>query len=202
MTRAMTLRTTAALLFTLALTTGCFMTHGDPKKPQKNSHPVKRYEVIVTAEAPGPWDAVSGRAFFDVANVECTPENKFLGVHKIPKDVVINIEMTRVDEKTWNGYFYRDSIQDEDYYGLGVCHWDASAVAADFVVHGETFTSSDTLEDLLQKGHQTEYFKKSEYLNQALTGDQAWVTTETDPEVAQHPDAFFPIAVAIKEATP
>ncbi|MEO8809334.1 MAG: hypothetical protein ABI386_03710 [Rhodanobacter sp.] len=94
------------------------MTHGDPKNPKKNPHPVKRYEVIATAHAPGPWDAVSGTVFFDVVNLACTPEDKFLGVHAKPRDVAMDFEMARVDEKTWKGHFYRDAMLDEDYYGL------------------------------------------------------------------------------------
>jgi hypothetical protein len=49
-----------ALVFALTLTTGCSMTHGDPKNPKKNPHPIKRYEVTATTDAPGPWDAVKG----------------------------------------------------------------------------------------------------------------------------------------------
>jgi hypothetical protein len=186
----------------LALTTGCSMTHGDPKNPKKNPHPVKRYEVTATADAPGPWDSVKGYIGYDVINPECTPEDKFLGVHAMPQDVGQDIEMTKVDDKTWKGYFYRDLIQDEDYYGLGVCHWDATSVGGTFVAHGETFGSGDTLEVLLKKGSQTEYFKKSEYLDHSLTGDQALVSTAATPEVVQHPDAFFPITVSVKEVVP
>jgi hypothetical protein len=201
MNHTMTLRTTVALLFTFALTTGCSMTHGDPKNPKKNPHPVKRYEVIATSEAPGPWDSVKGYLSYEVVNPACTPEDKFLGVHAIPQDVGHDIEMTRVDEKTWKGYFYRDFMQDEDYYGLGICHWDATSVGGVFVVHGETFGSGDTLEMLLNKGPQTQYFKKSDFLNRSLT-DGGYGTTATDPEVAKHPDVFFPITVTVKESTP
>lgn len=178
------------------------MTHGDPKNPKKNPQPVKRYEVIATADAPGPWDSVSGTVFFDVINLACTPEDKFLGAHAKPQDVPIDFEMTRVDEKTWKGYFYRDSMQDEDYYGLGVCHWDATGVTPVFTVHGETFGAPTGLDDGVQKGSQAKYFKKSEYWDHTLTGDGALVSTAATPEVVQHPDAFFPITVTIKEVQP
>lgn len=178
------------------------MNHGNPENPKKNPHPVKRYEVTTTTKVTGPWDVVKGRVFFDVTNVECTPEDKFLGVHKIPKDVVIDFDMTRVDENTWKGYFYRDSIQDEDYYGLGVCHWDTSSAAAVFVAHGVTFTSSDVLDVFLHKGPQTNYFRKSFYEDHSSTVDNVPGFSAINPQVVQHPDAFFPITVIVKEATP
>ena len=123
------------------------MSHGDPKNPQKNPHPIRRYEVIATADAPGTWDSVKGYLTYEVANPECTPEDKFLGVHQLPREVGNDIAMTRVDEKTWKGYFYRDFVQDEDYYGLGRCHWDATSLVGVFVVHGETFSSGSVFEN-------------------------------------------------------
>lgn len=198
----MRLHKTDLLILTLfALTTGCSsMNHGDPKNPKKNLHPVARYEVIATTEAPGPWDSVKGTVFFEVVNLECTPEDKFLGVHAKPQDVPIDFEMNRVDEKTWKGYFFRDSMLDEDYYGLGVCHWDSTQVAPVFTAHGEIFSSGQMVKEAL-KTPQTDYFKKSEYWNRALTGDSALVSSAENPEVIQHPDAFFPITVAVKEVT-
>ena len=178
------------------------MTHGDPKKPKKNPHAVQRYEISATAPAPGPWEKVKGYISYEVVNPKCTPEDKFLGVHAMPQDVGVDIEMTRVDENTWRGYFYRDHMLDEDYYGLGVCHWDATSVGSGFIVHGETFGAGDTLEVLLSKGPQTEYFKVSEFMDHSLSGDGAWVTSANDPEVARHPDQFFPITIAVKEVTP
>jgi hypothetical protein len=175
------------------------MSHGDPKNPKKNPNPVERYEVTATAEAPGPWDSVKGYISYEVVNPACTPEDKFLGVHALPRDVGQNIEMTRVDEKTWKGYFYRDYILDEDYYGLGACHWDATSIGGVFVVHGETFGSGDTLDVLMQKGPQTMYFKKSDFLDPS-SKDGGDGFSKAYPEYAKHPDAFFPITVAIREA--
>ena len=178
------------------------MSHGDPSHPERNLHPVRRYEVIVTADAPGPWDSVKGYLEYQVANPECTPEDKFLGVHAKPRIVGQDFEMTLVDAKTWKGYFYRDFMQDEDYYGLGVCHWQPSSVSAVFMAHGEGFDPSAVFEDFLRNGTQKQYFKKSEYFDRSLMGDQAFSTTPDDPEIAQHSDAYFPITVVVKEVTP
>jgi hypothetical protein len=145
---------------------------------------------------------VKGYLGYEVVNKECTPEDKFLGVHELLPAVTLNFEMTKVDEKTWKGYIYSDLIQDEDYYGLGVCHWKVTGVGPEFAVHGETFTSSDTLDVYLHKSPQTEYFKKSEFLNRSLSGDGALVSSADNPKVLQRPGDFFPITVTVKEAKP
>lgn len=194
--------TAAQTLGFLALTiAGCSMTHGDPRNPKQNPHPVQRYEVIATAEAPGPWDSVKGYISYEVVNLACTPEDKFLGVHKMPQDVGQDIEMIRSDEKTWKGHFYRDQIQDQDYYGLGICHWTATSVGGVFTAHDMTFGSGDTLEVLMREGPQTMVFRKSVFLDRSRT-DGGYGTTPNDPEVTQHPDAFFPITVTVRRVVP
>ena len=195
----MHLRLIGSLLFSLTLTTGCSMTHGDPRNPTKNPHPVKRYEVIATVDAPGSWDSVTGVVFFGVINVDCVPQGALTGGRNVP-NIDYDFEMTRVDEKTWRGYFYRDMLQNEDYFGLGLCHWDATGLGSKFTVHGANFTPSEGLKEALKARQYTEYFKKSDFLNHSLT-DVGYGTTTTDPEVAKHPDAFFPIMVTVKEVT-
>jgi hypothetical protein len=186
------------LLLTSTLITGCSMSHGDPEHPKKNPHPVQRYEVIATAKAPGPWDKVQGYISYEVVNPKCTPEDKFLGVHAMPKDVGLEVEMKRVSPDTWRGYFYRDYLQDDDYYQLGVCHWDVTSVGSSFVVNGGTFGAGDLFHVLLDKGPQTMFFKKTSFGE----SDGDYGTTPTDPAVLRDPDAYFPIMVAVKKATP
>lgn len=178
------------------------MTHGDPKNPKKNPHPVKRYEVTATAQSPGPWDSVKSYIGYDVINPECTPEDKFLGVHELPQDVGQDIEMTKVDKNTWKGYFFRDFIEDEDYYGLGDCHWDATSVTANFTAHGIRFNSGSVLNEFLRKGPQTGYFKKSIFGDRSFPLDSIPGFSVSNPQVIQEPGAFFPIMVTVKEATP
>jgi hypothetical protein len=195
----MNTRIITVLLLTSAFITGCSMAHGDPNHPRKNPHPVQRYEIIATAKAPGPWDTVQGYLEYQVTNQSCTPEDKFLGVHAMPQLVGHEFEMTRISEDTWRGYFYRDYLQDEDYYGLGACHWGPASVSAVFLVHGQGFDPGATFEDFIRNDTQTSYFKVSEFADHSRTGEEAWLTTSDDPAVAQHPEAFFPITVSVKE---
>ena len=181
--------------------------HGDPKHPAMNPHPVKRYEVIATADAPGPWDSVKGYISYEVVNPACTPQNKFLGVHDMPQDVGRDIAMTKVDENNWKGYFYRDLIQDADYYGLGVCRWDATSVGGVFAAHSVTFGEATGLKNGLEIGSQTTYFRKSDF-QKALNGDTSLLHyavqdySAVDNRVIQNPEVYFKVTVSVKETTP
>jgi len=198
----MRLRLIGSFLLTLTLVTGCSMTHGDPRNPKQNPHPTERYEITATTDGPGPWDSVSAYVGYDVVTPQCTPEAKFLGVHALPRDVGRDVEMTRVGEKTWKGYFHRDFMLDEDYYGLGACHWDATSVTANFTVHGIRFNSGSRLDGFLRKGPQSNFFRKSFYETHLPTLNSIPGFSSINPQVVQQPDAFFSITVAVNEIAP
>lgn len=177
------------------------MTHGDPNHPKKNPHPVKRYEVTATADAPGAWDSVKGYIAYEVSNLECVPRGSFTGGQNVP-NIDFDFEMTRVDDKTWKGYFYEDLLQDEDYFGLGACHWSVATIGPKFIVHGESFTSGDALSAFLQKNQATEYFKKSDFTDRSFTGDGSLPYSDKNPAYIKNPEAFFPVTVTVKEVMP
>jgi hypothetical protein len=173
----------------------------DPNHPRRNPHPTQRYEVTVTTDAPGPWDNVKAAVSYEVTNLECTPENTFIGVHTgVPMDQWEDIQITQVSENTWRGYFYRDLLKDEDYYGLGICHWDGTQVSPNFFVHGVRFSTGQWVNEALKKP-QTRFFRKSDFLNRSVDPDAVRNFSDRDPVVRQSDD-FFSIAVTVKEAKP
>jgi hypothetical protein len=168
---------------------------GDPKK---NPHPVKRYELTATTDIPGNWDSVTGRVYFDVAN-DCAPQGSSASGRDLPYD----FDMRRVGEKTWKGYFYRDFLQDEDYFGKGICHWDAIQAVPVFTVHGSTFIPDVyTPEENLDKvTPNTSLFKRSDFTDQTLK--KATINfSSSSQEYTTDPGAFFPITVTIQKAVP
>jgi hypothetical protein len=196
---------TAAFILVLTLTTGCSMTHGDPTKPAKNPHPVKRYEVTATSDAPGPWDSIEGYIGYGIVKADdgiakCVPMDSFLGEQSLTS-IGIDIEMTRVNDRTWRGYFYRDALLDEDYYNLGVCHWDVTSVGVAADAQGVRFGWGG-LFDELHDSPETSYFKKSVYGDQSFARYGAPELTSADPEVIQHPAAYFRTTVTVKESKP
>ncbi|WP_426683655.1 hypothetical protein ABFU84_05520 [Xanthomonas translucens pv. undulosa] len=155
-------------------------------KAQLNPHPQKRYEVIATSDAPWPWDSIAGYIYYDIINTKCVPMNSFLGQQDVP-DTRIDIPMDRVDDHTWKGYFYRDALQDEDYFKLGVCHWDATGAGISAIAKGVGFNWTHTMDTLLRNGKQTSYFKKSVYGDASFMRDGAPTLTAEDAEVLQNP---------------
>ena len=110
--------------------------------------------------------------------------------------------MTRVNRHTWKGYFYRDAMLDEDYYGRGPCHWDATSVSAGFAAQNIYFSSGSTLDGFLNQGAQTTYYKKSAYGDRMFVLYGAPGYSASRPEYKENPEAFFSITVTITEVAP
>ncbi|WP_196298235.1 hypothetical protein [Xanthomonas albilineans] len=195
----------ATALMPLALTAaGCSKgidVGNDGATGHLNPHPVKRYEVIATSHAPGPWDSIKAYIGYDVINAKCVPMIPFLGEQHMP-NTGLYIPMTRVDDHTWKGYFYRDALLDEDYFKLGVCHWDVTSVGISAIAKGVRFNWSGMLQELLRESQETYYFKKSAYGDQHLVEYGAQTLAGDDDEALQHPDAHFQVTISVKEARP
>jgi hypothetical protein len=133
--------------------------------------------------------------------VDCVPQDTFTGGRNVP-NTSYEIEMSRINEKTWKGYFLRDYLQDDDYYGLGVCHWDVTGLVPSFTINGKVFNASILFQDALNDGVQEIYFKKSDLLGNNLERGEVLISSSDNQEVVHHPDDFFTISVGVKEATP
>jgi hypothetical protein len=191
----------AAALLPLAMS-GCSHTiDAGSATAHLNPHPVKRYEVIATSRAPGSWDSIQAYIHYDVVNKKCVPQDWFTSAQNVP-NTGIYTGMTRIGENTWKGYFYRDALQDEDYFKLGVCHWDATSVGISADAQGVRFGWGDLLDDLLRDGQETRYFKKSVYGNQSFARWGGPIPDPIDSEIRQHPGDYFSVSITIKEAAP
>ncbi|MGH8159819.1 MAG: hypothetical protein ACREPQ_17005 [Rhodanobacter sp.] len=118
------------------------MTHGDPKNPKKNPHPKERYEITFTIrDAPGPFDSITASAAYEISNKDCVPTQPISGANPSPSPI-ISFDVTHVNTNTYRGYVYLDLLQDEDYYGLGVCHWALTSAGPDIKVRNVNFGGS------------------------------------------------------------
>ena len=166
-----------------------------------NPHPVKRYEVIATSHAPGPWESIEAYIGYDVVNAKCVPMIPFIGEQHMP-NTGLDVPMVRIDDHTWKGYFYRDALQDEDYFKLGVCHWDVTSVGISALAQSVRFNWGGMLEELLRDSPEKSYFKKSVYGDRSMAGYPALTLNNTDTEVFERPDDYFVVTIAVKEAKP
>lgn len=102
-----------------------------PLMTKTNPNPTAGYRVrLKINDAPGPFDIIRVGGQFDVRNSnECGEVIPAVG---LPGKIVRsnNIPLRRVGGDEYEGVVYLDTMQDEDYYGKGVCHWELTAVYA------------------------------------------------------------------------
>ncbi|ACB28287.1 hypothetical protein [Methylobacterium radiotolerans] len=192
----------AAIMPLAATVTGCSKgidVGNDDATGHLNPHPVKRYEVIATTQAPGPWDSFEGAYIgYDVINKHSVPMIPFIGQQHVP-NTGINFPMVHINDQTWRGYFYRDAIQDEDYFNLGVCHWDATSVSVSAIAQGVRFSWGGLFSKLLHDGPETSYFKKTAYGDFSLVRYGAPNYSIVPPENNNDFEEYFPVTIDIIE---
>jgi hypothetical protein len=135
------------------------------KKPdiKLNPNPRMRYEITVTVQdAPGPFDRVEGTVDYKVANRECVPLTPVVGATVVPEKRV-TMELKPAGNNVYKGHLFADLIQDEDYYGLGVCHWTVVGANADFSHDIIDFSAAIFKDELVKSGAVKKYFANASY---------------------------------------
>ena len=201
------------LLLLCAVVIGCSNTNHDLSTMnheldvKSNPHPVQRYELTVTVDAPGPWDKVSGLVSYDITNEKCIRYNDFEGVYMRPASVSREFALTKVDDRTYRGYFYRDALVGGDYYGKGVCRWDVSGVGPFLTVHGLTFAPGvafdvhkENFGDTLDGSSSTLWLDTKEYFDRSLNNANYGTGTMSDMERTQ--GEWFSVTTTVKEVKP
>lgn len=132
---------------------------------KQNPHPTQRYDITLTvAGAPGPFDSISGSVDYQVSNGRCVPLTPISGATVVPQKNV-PITLTRVADNVYKGVVYADLFQDEDYYGLGVCHWEVVAAGAELQVRSLIFSPSLYWADMKSGVAVPRYFSGHAYRN-------------------------------------
>jgi hypothetical protein len=160
---------TASLLSVALITTAC----GAPMKTpdiKSNPHPKMRYEITMTIEgAKGPFDSIETIAQYDIANDRCVPLTPGSGATIAP-DKTFPIHMTKVGENAYRGEIYTDQLVDEDYYGLGVCHWKLTAFSGYLHVNKSMITTGIEGEEVSAQKTVERYFSNENFTNPKLSG--------------------------------
>lgn len=159
----MSKRLTSSLILSLALITSAC---GSPMKTpdiKLNPHPKMRYEITMTIQgAPGPFDSVDGFVQYKVSNDRCVPLTPISGA-TLPPEKSVPIEFSHVSDNVYKGTLYVDLLQDEDYFGLGICHWAIVAATASLKA-GKVDLSPDLFADsILKQASETRYFSKKQF---------------------------------------
>ncbi|MGV8958891.1 MAG: hypothetical protein ACOH1V_00655 [Stenotrophomonas sp.] len=180
-----------------------------------NPQPTKAYVLTVKIDnAPGAFAVVEGGAQYDVTNEqECgriEPATARAG--RITSQEPVTLQ--RVSDDLYRGTVYLDRMQDEDYYGRGVCHWKLTGASVLLKATGakeETrFLSFLEADRLIASETLTRHYPRMDYPRVALVEGPYGMTSiddypasgEEDPKSyrPELQDALFSISLSAKEA--
>jgi hypothetical protein len=105
-----------------------------PPKPviQRNPHPTAYQVTVSIKDAPGPFEVVKAAMQYEVLDPACRPDLGGMAGTRASLLEWVPVELARQADGTYRGTIYDGLLKDEDYYGLGVCHW--SLVTVQFVL--------------------------------------------------------------------
>lgn len=167
---------------------------------KKNRHPKMRYEITLTIKgSPGPFDEVTGFMQYDVANEQCAPFDKFIGIYHKPPGQSPPIALVPVGANEYKGAIHLDLLQDEDYYGLGVCHWFMTAVVAQLKIGEVTFSPGILQEQIINGQTITQFFPKNAYGDDSIPHRSVLGMSTLDEIDSRYHDEFFSITSSAKE---
>ena len=170
---------------------------------QRNPHPKMRYEItIVIKDAPGPFDSAEGYISYEIINEKCAPFEKLAGIYRTPPSQHPSFPLTRIGDNEYKGIFYIDLLHDEDYYGLGVCHWKLSSVGVRLNVGGMFFTSYMDVGQIISGKPWAQYFYRSDYSVDARVGDAPLpgiLGTPSTDYLEKYPEKRFEISMSARE---
>ncbi len=150
----------AALSFTACSAYGAAMNNPEIKL---NPNPRMRYEVTVRIEdAPGPFDTVNGTVDYRVSNEDCVPMTPVTGA-TIPPSKRVPLKLVSIGNDTYRGELFADLLQDEDYFGKGVCHWSIVAAGVEARVKKMDFAASLPKDQIFAHKPVTQYYSNRAY---------------------------------------
>jgi hypothetical protein len=199
---AMPTRLTSSLILSLALITSAYGSSMKNPDIKQKPHPKMRYEITMTIDgAPGPFDSITAFVQYKVSNDRCVPLTAISGA-TLPPERRFPIALTRVSDTVYKSVIYADLMEDENYYGLGVCHWAVVAASADMKIKGTSLSPAIFHDDIVAQKSVATYFVNSDYLDSSDANDQERLISGNTDRAFYQPASrtdLFSIALAAKE---
>ena len=201
----MTMRRAAAASFLLIfMTSACSLPAKTPNIRQ-NPQPAQRFEITlkISKDAPGPFEAVVGAMQYEVDGDDtCAPKRPMIGLHDIPGQYP-PVVFTQVDDHTYKGAAYTDLMQDDDYYGMGVCRWHLTFVTAELKNKNNkiSLTPSISLAEVNSQKSVTFYFPKAVYTETTSLSFPDGGARSLD-DALKFPSGYFSIVVSSTKTSP
>lgn len=101
-----------------------------PPKPviHRNPHPAAYEVTLAIKDAPGPFEVVDAAMQYQVLDPNCRPDLGGMAGTRATLVEWVPVQLLPAANGGYRGVIYEDLLKDEDYYGLGVCHWTMVAV--------------------------------------------------------------------------
>jgi hypothetical protein len=161
-----------------------------------NPHPRMRYEITVKVDgAPGPFDRIEGSVDYKVSNPACVPLTKVTGATVAPEKRV-PLTLHPAGGNVYKGEVFVDLLVDEDYFGLGVCHWALVGASADLFAKQVDFSPAIYKDELLTGKAVTRYFANGSYVDADM---QRVDIGENTPTAYKDPAHTFSITLKAEE---
>lgn len=166
------------LMATMMMTTASCQNHQPVPQPEvkRNPQPQEKYLVrMVIQGAPRPFDKVEGKVQYDIPEDDdaCVPRDYTIapGGIRINPSEDVPIAYRKISETEYEAEVFLDALLDEDYYGLGICRWRLTAVAA-FLTSGDVTFWTSTHLDYMQSGKtEVTYTANAFFDEQPVLGD-------------------------------
>lgn len=147
-----------------------------PPKPviHRNPHPTAYEVTLALKDAPGPFEVVKAAMQYEVLDPACRPDLGGMAGTRASLLEWVPVELAKQADGTYRGTIYDGLLKDEDYYGLGVCHW--SLVTTQFKLLKSEERDSPSFsyhlwhEDLHHAHEVRAYFPRSAYASSDRSG--------------------------------
>jgi hypothetical protein len=147
-----------------------------PPRPviQRNPHPTAYQVSVSIKDAPGPFEVVKAAMQYEVLDPSCRPDLGGMAGTRASLLEWVPVDLHKQADGTYRGMIYDGLLKDEDYYGLGVCHW--SLVTVQFKLIAED-NESDTEfsyhlwhDDIVSNAVKKAYFPQRAYPKTSIEG--------------------------------
>lgn len=171
--------------------------------PKQNPAPKHAYALTLRfADLPAAVTRLSVTANYEVDNLDCVPLDytKALGGIRMPPEQRIELTLQRIDDNTYTTIVREDAFLDEDYYGLGVCHWSLGTASVHFHSPSTQFVGGMSADQLAVEAEVTEHYLVRDFSQKPAVGNVVFGEDKPDFYLASLGPQFRLIITARREA--
>jgi hypothetical protein len=120
---------------------------------------------------PGPLSEVEAIAHYKVGD-GCTPPQPLSGA-VLPPEHSLPLAVKRVHGDSYQATFYLDALHNDDYFGLGICHWALQNLTVTFKSPATQFLASfsNSTDSILSNTEQVNHYLVADYFKKPSIGN-------------------------------